>query len=446
MLMIFWESAEFLVFLFELTILFKYLKSILALKCNKYAVFWIFITSIVSYIITLQNINGISKTLLVYFIVFVIIYILFNGGFFNKIIAFATFMIINIAIENAVVFMFVFILDIPIALISDGMESNIFIRLTAIIFAKVFLYLIISIYINRKNNKKNTYRIQLNNNLLIGMTMFLLLIIFITSLVLNIYLQINELRDNVLSTIYLLVISFGGLCILTIYIYEIILNESEKQMKLKLQLQKKENEYKYNQEIAFTVDSIRGIKHDMSNHLAVISGYIQSDNCNKAKEYIEKLSHPMGNVNSLLDINHHAISSILYVKTILAKSNDIIIRTDIDIHKDIYIDDMDMTIILGNILDNAIEASRELGDEEKYIGITIKMLRDYLILDCTNTMNPHKINFNNNKMTTTKKDYVNHGIGLKNVEHVVNKYDGYMDIGIIEDKFTINITLPNKYI
>ncbi|WP_193708237.1 sensor histidine kinase [Alkalibaculum sporogenes] len=270
------------------------------------------------------------------------------------------------------------------------------------------------------------------------------MILLITVLVLSMYVRLDSIPSGLDVLIYLFILSFTAVCILSVSIYEGILSESEKQMKANLLIQQKEKEYKYNQEIAATVDSIRAIKHDISNHLSVISGYIQCNKYDDAKKYIHKLYKPIEIMNDLLDIEHPVISSMLYVKSMLAEKDNIKLDIDLRLNTEIKIKDTDLTILLGNILDNAIEACNSVDIQNRKISLKIYTVKSYFLVDCINTMNPQKVKYNKKEFYTTKEDTLNHGIGLKNIKIVVDNYEGDMKIQLSDREFSIKTTMINK--
>jgi len=241
-----------------------------------------------------------------------------------------------------------------------------------------------------------------------------------------------------------LLISSAVICFLSVSIYEGIIRETEKQIKLKLLLQQKEYEYKHNKEITMDIENIRGIKHDMVNHLSVISGFLEYDKNTKAKEYIQNITEPIENFNNHFQVNHSVMASILYAKEILAKKYKIALEIKTDLHDGINIDDIDLTILLSNILDNAIEACEKITTQDKKIKLSIGSKLNYFYIDCINPISKEKIQRKGKRFLTTKKDSLNHGIGLINVQRVVNKYEGDKEIIVTEDEFLIKITLKNQ--
>lgn len=119
------------------------------------------------------------------------------------------------------------------------------------------------------------------------------------------------------------------------------------------------------------------------------------------------------------------------------------IKTVLDINDfDLNIDDVDICIVLGNLFDNAIEASKKL-DSEKLIMFEISQKKSYANIIIKNLINDSVLQ-NNPKLITNKAGI--HGIGLKSEKQVVEKYGGMMELYEQDDFFIADVWLPSKRI
>lgn len=429
-----WQSAGFMVFFVESMILFKYLNGQFTAKYHhNFNLLYVLLITVMGFFLRQFAIIGM---ILSYLGIFILINFIYFNTIQQKVVALGTFMLLNIAIENVAVLLFVAIFDVNMTEITQVS----LISIGAIVISKMLLFLIITYLVHRKTKKLLSLRVQISKLASAKIVLFLILINFLLILIIDIYTTI-PLQTNI--RLYLLILTNVSICVLSVHIYELLIKASEAQIELKLLLQKKEAEQKYNQELGVAVDSIRAIKHDMSNHLSVISACIDCEDYEKAKHYIHKITEPINSVNYLLNIDHSVIASILYVKNMLAKKKEIAFDTEIDIYDNVLIDDVDLTILLGNILDNSIEACEKIANEEKKISLYIESEKDFFFLDCTNTIDQEKVQYKDKKLSTTKKDRSNHGFGLKNIQAVVDKYEGSKNIVITEEDFTIEIVLKN---
>jgi sensor histidine kinase regulating citrate/malate metabolism len=104
------------------------------------------------------------------------------------------------------------------------------------------------------------------------------------------------------------------------------------------------------------------------------------------------------------------------------------------------IPDTDLCILLGNILDNAIEASEQVTDEKGYIDLELNDSNEILSIHCSNNYHIEPI-MQNGKLVTTKTSRILHGIGMQNIADMVKKYDGSMEYQYSDQVFSIDVLL-----
>ncbi len=115
------------------------------------------------------------------------------------------------------------------------------------------------------------------------------------------------------------------------------------------------------------------------------------------------------------------------------------ININVSIPSGLSFPSFDLTVILGNLIDNALEAVAFV-DEDPFIDFRINCSKGLMIIKI---FNPYKIavNMENGKIITSKKDTANHGIGLKSVKEALNKYNGITKIETDQNIFTITAAL-----
>lgn len=185
-----------------------------------------------------------------------------------------------------------------------------------------------------------------------------------------------------------------------------------------------------------TYAEIRRFKHDYINHINCIRSLLKAERYDEVSEYLGSITDMLPSGNLLFNTGNFISDAILSDKQNSVKRENISIQFDGIIPSSI--NNADLCIILGNAVDNAIEASREL-DGEKMISVYGGFSHSYFILTVTNPTN----NVTNNSgfiPITTKQDKSEHGFGLMNIKSVVDKYDGCMKIENNENQFTLNLT------
>ena len=137
------------------------------------------------------------------------------------------------------------------------------------------------------------------------------------------------------------------------------------------------------------------------------------------------------------------IDSIINYKCDCAKQYNIDVKTEIQIPPIRILQEIDATIIFGNLLDNAIEALQKVPAENRLLEIMIRVVRNQCFIKISNTcVGEHK--WENGRLLSDKSDKSLHGLGLQSVEKSVLKYDGEMHVENAEGIFTVSIMLYIK--
>lgn len=184
---------------------------------------------------------------------------------------------------------------------------------------------------------------------------------------------------------------------------------------------------------------LRKFKHNHKNQLIVLQSYLDKNNIVSAKEYIKNSSEYINSLegyktgNYILDalLDEKSKKSYLY-NTIIKCSGNFVQYS---------LDDIDLCIIFGNAIDNAIEACEKIHTTEpKIISIIIKQQNHILNVLITNPVSEPPI-IEDNMIVTIKSDKENHGFGLYSIKRTIQKYKGLCEISCKDNIFSINITL-----
>lgn len=188
---------------------------------------------------------------------------------------------------------------------------------------------------------------------------------------------------------------------------------------------------------------VRSLSHDMKNHLISIRLLAEKEGNEEIKKYVNDLLKYNNISDSVLDTGNTVIDAIIGYKISYADSLGIKVNVDVQIAQNLDINETCICAILGNALDNAIEACSHQRQGEKKINIIVSYLMATLFICISNTYD-HNLNIdNNNNIITNKKDKINHGIGLNNIKQAVEKYEGQFIINYINNLFQINVLLYN---
>lgn len=189
---------------------------------------------------------------------------------------------------------------------------------------------------------------------------------------------------------------------------------------------------------------VRSIRHDMINHLAGIYNYLKTGSVDKAKEYIEVLEEKLSETRNYVNSGVIGIDSILNYKISEALRQGIDVMTDISIPEELNFKEFDLNIIIGNLMDNAIEAAEKINENVREpIRVNIKCMSGCLVIKIDNQCIEADLNIKDGTYISTKTDKLSlHGYGLKNVNNVVNQNDGIIETKSENDRFFVQVTMP----
>lgn len=178
------------------------------------------------------------------------------------------------------------------------------------------------------------------------------------------------------------------------------------------------------------------IIHDLKAHKSVYHYLEENSKENEANDYLEQLKNSIMYVYTSNDV----LNFILNEKAKLAKSFDIDIKYILQGDFSTSIENIDLSILIGNLLDNAIEAAKE--STPKFIHVKMTQDNHKLLIDIENSFN--KINVKNNSFISTKNNNKKHGFGMSNIKLIVEKYHGNEYINYDDSIFKHVCILPLK--
>jgi len=187
---------------------------------------------------------------------------------------------------------------------------------------------------------------------------------------------------------------------------------------------------------------MRGWRHDYRNHIQTLRTLMEQQNYEKVISYLDNLGVDLTTVDTVLKTGNIMADAILNSKISLANANNIPVDATASIPVELNITDIDLCVIIGNLLDNAIEASMKLPESSRAIRVYIEMKKNSLYLCFTNLTATDKLTMVNGRYPSTKS--ASHGFGLMRVDSIVKKYNGYIKRASEDGAFTTEILLPCK--
>lgn len=308
------------------------------------------------------------------------------------------------------------------------------------IVSKIMLMVLVEFAIRIKN--KNASYVSLGSWFLI-----------LSIPVISIYLSVISVYDPIIQNKYNFTSIFTCLAILyinvtTFYLFDNIVSKvfENNQYKLKeKQLVMQQEQYK---NILSGYDQVKKIRHDMKNHLIILDSYMSDGQYDQALNYVNKLGEELDLSKKGLISNNIIVDALINNSIEKARKKNIEFNHNIQIPSHLQIDDMDLCIVLGNILDNAIEACERIADDNnrKAIDIEIKYHNQYILVDAKNTYNSKSITRIHGKFLSSKgyrKGKIV-GIGLGNIQNIVVMYGGINQIDLMGNIFCYKIMIPDK--
>ena len=253
-----------------------------------------------------------------------------------------------------------------------------------------------------------------------------------------------DLNDDVLYANSLACLLILAINLSFLLFDEVLAREKYVEEELKTQNQIIALQMRSQDEVNSMYRSILSLKHDMNNHLHTIFGYIQVGEYAKAQEYVERISGEVSRIKSFHSGNT-VVDALIGSKTALAAMNGIAVDVDMAVPVELKITDRDLTVMLGNLYDNAIDANMKFVDvNERFIHIRILFDSGNLIVMFENATIERDQSGDTGVWTTTKADSSMHGFGIKNIDRIVQTYGGYCEREIKNHVFRCRIRIPGK--
>lgn len=185
--------------------------------------------------------------------------------------------------------------------------------------------------------------------------------------------------------------------------------------------------------------SMRRWRHDYHNHIQTMKAYMSLGQYDETAEYLNRLEKDLAAVDTVLKTGNVMVDAILNSKLSLIQERCIPVDATAAVPEDIAISDIDLSVLIGNLLDNAMEACMKLPEKERFIRIYIDIIKKQLYLSVVNAM-PGDIKGHDGRFLSAKG--ANHGFGLPSIDNIVAKHGGYLNRKTDEGIFATEIMLP----
>ena len=287
--------------------------------------------------------------------------------------------------------------------------------------------------------KRRMRQSALNNTYWILYTLLVSIVGMVSFFIFRIGYEFNNTFYNSFATMSAVGMTFCTVLVLCLY---------EKQAEQSAQLRMREqyerhlkSQVKHLDEILLKQEELRRVRHDMSNQLVAIQGYFHEGDTAGGEAYVTSLLQNLQTPGARIRTGNSALDAILSTKKALAESKGIIVDMEVQISDQLPLEPVDVCVIFGNALDNAIEACDRITEGEKKISLVLVQRAGKLFCHLINTapMNPSK-----DFSITSKADKENHGFGLVNLKESLEKYDSEPVIDYKDELFSIKFVVYEK--
>lgn len=185
---------------------------------------------------------------------------------------------------------------------------------------------------------------------------------------------------------------------------------------------------------------MRGWRHDYHNHLQKLKAHLAMGQIEEAEKYLNQLEGDLDSIKIKYTTGNVSLDAILNSKLSIAEKSQIRINCKAQIGENPSIDDLDLCVIIGNLIDNAVESCRKIPlGEDRFLRIYLCIHRQQLYIAVTNSTRETIRKLDAEYISNKRGD---HGHGLKRIDLVVEKYNGYIRRANEPGVFSTEIMLP----
>ena len=198
---------------------------------------------------------------------------------------------------------------------------------------------------------------------------------------------------------------------------------------------------KQRDEVQNIYQTMRAWRHDYHNHMQSIKAMLEMGKKEELSEYLDNLEKDLDSIDIAIRTGNVGLDAILSSKVSIARKNNIEVNCTAKVPADLKISDVHLCAIVGNLMDNAIEACEKIsaGTAPKFIRVYIGLFKSQLYISVTNsTCEKHRKRLS--ELVTSKLG--EHGFGLRRIDKLAEKYDGYVNRKNEPGIFATEVMLP----
>ena len=195
------------------------------------------------------------------------------------------------------------------------------------------------------------------------------------------------------------------------------------------------------QEIQNMYRQVRGWRHDYRNHIQNMKIQLDEKNYEKLADYLDQLADDLDTVDTVIKTGNVMADAILNSKLGIAKKLNVRLNVKANVPANLPLSDVELCSVLGNMLDNAVEACVSLPEQERFIRVYIGRLKEQFYLSVQNSAGEVRKE-KGGSYISTKEDSSQHGYGLFRIDRIAKKYGGYINRQDEKGIFATEIMFP----
>ena len=184
---------------------------------------------------------------------------------------------------------------------------------------------------------------------------------------------------------------------------------------------------------------MRTWRHDYHNHMQVLAAYLEAGEVEKARIFLDEINDTLVKVDTVIKTGNTMVDAILNSKISLMNTKAIRVDATAHVPSTLAIADVNLCVMIGNLLDNAMEACEALPAEARFVRIYISVKGTHLYMSFTNSAGKKQNKIGNIFASTKGTD---HGFGLSRVDALVEQYGGYLTRASEDGGYTTEVILP----
>lgn len=197
---------------------------------------------------------------------------------------------------------------------------------------------------------------------------------------------------------------------------------------------------KHYEEVETMYRKMRGWRHDYHNHIQVLKAHMEMKDYEEASCYLDMLNHDLSTVDTVIKTGNVMVDAILNSKLSMMKEKNIHIDVTAIVPSEVPFSGIDLSVLIGNLLDNAMEACvKQENEDNRFIRIYIDIVKKQLYIAITNSMDG-RVKKAGMKYLSSKGGI--HGFGLLRIDGIVRKYGGFINRQNEEGVFATEVMLP----